>query len=329
MNRESLLRYLELKVHHLVQDEEWDTIHIVGEHDRTCVISAHEKTGKPFNWQRPTAASSGRKITIKCFPGNDYVYHYALIIATYLEMTGRFRGQVTYSLPTPQTCNAAFAGLDVDVSHASLVVTGWGLDHFTGIEGWSEGDGYAWKRAEVAGREVLYLGFLHSIWGDVAGRVITRLAELGAQRVVYVGKVGALHPDITPNTCLATGNTSLVVGEKTSWQDFFEGYALGRPDIAAGLHITSPSILLEDRDWLRSQTDGLFVDPEIGPMGKAASEAGIEFGYLHVVSNNLAREYAEDLSNERNTSVLEQRKILLDGIRDAIAAQLHGVEGGR
>ena len=38
--------------------------------------------------------------------------------------------------------------------------------------------GYAWQRTKIHGRPVIYLGFLHSIWGDVAGRVVTRLAEL-------------------------------------------------------------------------------------------------------------------------------------------------------
>ncbi len=57
---------------------------------------------------------------------------------------------------------------------------------------------------------MLYLGYQHSIWGDVAGRVVSRLAALGARRVAYIGKVGALDPAIAPNTCLATGDTSIL-----------------------------------------------------------------------------------------------------------------------
>jgi hypothetical protein len=42
--------------------------------------------------------------------------------------------------------------------------------------------------------------------------------------------------------------------------------------------VTSPSILLESRDWLTKHTGHAFVDLEIGPMGAAARHAGIRFG---------------------------------------------------
>src|SRR5208282_5721023 len=49
----------------------------------------------------------------------------------------------------------------------TLVVLGWGLGHFTDPGAWTAGYGYAWQRAEHHGRRVLYLGYRHSIWGDV------------------------------------------------------------------------------------------------------------------------------------------------------------------
>jgi hypothetical protein len=55
-------------------------------------------------------------------------------------------------------------------------------------------------------------------------------------------------------------------------------------DIRHGVHATSPSILLEDTRWLTGQGGRMFVDPEIGHMGRAAASCGIEFGFLHVVS---------------------------------------------
>ncbi|HXA59351.1 MAG TPA: hypothetical protein VNW94_09345, partial [Streptosporangiaceae bacterium] len=150
----------------------------------------------------------------------------------------------------------------------------------------------------------LYLGYLHSIWGDVAGRVVSRLAALGARRVVYVGKVGSLDPSIAPNTCPATGNSSILDDGPVTWWDFFGDLAAGQPDVHAGVHVTSPSILLEDQRWLERQDGNRFVDPEIGHMGSAAQAAGIEFGFLHVISNNLARAFAADLSNERLRTVI-------------------------
>lgn len=159
-------------------------------------------------------------------------------------------------------------------------------------------------------------------WGDVAGRVVTRLAALGARDVVYVGKVGALNPDIEPNTRLATGDTSLVNGATVTWTDFFGDLAGCQPGVHTGLHVTSPSILLENRNWLAEHAGHAFVDPEIGPMGAAAHHAGIGFGYLHVISNNLARHYPADLSNERHSDVVRRRTVLIRHIQDIIASRL-------
>lgn len=322
MAPDRLLRYLQIKVHHLIQNHNWDSIHVLGGYDRDATISRYEKTGKLFNYERPTAETHSRDLVIKAFPGTDYVHHYALIIATYLSMTGKPTDVVSYELPDSATCRAALDDLKLDLD-GDLVVVGWGLTHLVPANStWTYGDGYAWLRTQIYGRRVVYLGFLHSIWGDVAGRVVTRLSELGAGDVVYVGKVGALNPDIEPNTCLATGNTSLVNGSPVTWQDFFGDFAIERAGVHTGVHVTSPSILLENRDWLAEHAAHSFVDPEIGPMGSAARAAGIGFGYLHVISNNLAREYPADLSNERHREVIQRRSVLIGQIRDIIAARL-------
>lgn len=322
MAPERLLRYLQIKVHHLIQDHNWDSVHIVGCYDREAVISTHEKTGKLFNFERPTVEVHGRRLVVKAFPGADYVHHYALIIATYLFMAGKPVDAVTYEVPDPAVSLEAAGKLDLDLD-GDLVIVGWGLAHLAPPDGvWTYGHGYAWQRAKIHGRRVVYLGFLHSIWGDVAGRVVTRLAKLGARDVVYVGKVGALNPDIEPNTRLATGNTSLVDGGVVTWTDFFGDFASAQPGVHTGVHVTSPSILLENRDWLTEHAEHAFVDPEIGPMGAAAHRAGIDFGYLHVISNNLARHYPADLSNERHNDVIQRRTVLIRRIQAVIARRL-------
>ncbi|GGN24104.1 hypothetical protein GCM10011609_77390 [Lentzea pudingi] len=322
MAADSLLRYLQIKVHHLIQRESWNRIHVVGGYDRQAVISGHEKTGKLFNVERPTAEIHGRELVIKAFPGNDYVHHYALIIATYLAMTNKPADIVRYELPDPVVCRAAVELLDLDMD-GDLVIVGWGLAHLApAADAWIYGPGYAWQQARLHGRRVIYLGFLHSIWGDVAGRVVTRLAELGARDVVYVGKVGALQPGVEPNTRLATGNTSLLGGTTVTWHDFFGDFATAQPGVHTGLHVTSPSILLENQGWLTEHAEHAFVDPEIGPMGAAAHHAGIGFGYLHVISNNLARHYPADLSNERGRDVVHRRSILVEQIRNIIGNRM-------
>ncbi|WUH97753.1 hypothetical protein OHR68_30185 [Spirillospora sp. NBC_00431] len=329
MSVASLRRYLDIKVHNLVQDYDWARVHVIGDYDRSCMVSANEKNDKMFNWQRPTAEVQDDELVVKCFPGRDYVRHYALIIATYLNIARRYRGQVDYEFPTETVCAAAVDRLCIDPSGDDLVVLGWGLGHFHNGASWTHGHGYAWQRAEIQGRRVLYLGYLHSIWGDAAGRVVSRLADLGARRVVYVGKVGALDPDIAPNTCLATGNISVLPARPTTWRNFFGETAAQQPDVRTGIHVTSPSTLLEDRNWLARHHGNQFVDPEIGHMGHAAHTAGIEFGYLHVISNNLARPYPADLSNERLSMVIERRTELLDRIQEIIQRRLGTLDDPR
>ncbi|MGW7261198.1 hypothetical protein [Streptomyces sp. NPDC054834] len=82
MSPDRLLRYLEIKVHHLIQDQDWDSIRVIGGYDRTAMISRYEKSGKLFNIERPTAEVHGRDLVVKAFPGADYVQHYALIITS-------------------------------------------------------------------------------------------------------------------------------------------------------------------------------------------------------------------------------------------------------
>lgn len=323
MSRDSLLRYLTIKVHHLAQDRDWRRIRVVGDYDRDAVVSVHEKTGKLFNWQRPTAeVRADDELIVKCFPGADYVHHYGLIISTFLAMTGRPADHVTYEIPDSETCDRAVEQIDLALD-GDLVIVGWGLEHLATVPGpWTYGPGHAWKRAYVHGRSVVYLGVLHSIWGDVAGRVVTRLAALGADDVVYVGKVGALDRRVAPNTTLATGNLSLLGPAAVTWPDFFGDVAACQPGVLTGIHVTSPSVLLEDRRWLAANARHAFVDPEIGPMGAAAVAAGIGYGYLHVISNNLAHRFPADLSNERHRHIVRQRAILVGRIRDIIAQRL-------
>lgn len=306
----SLFRYLDIKVHHLVKDHDWRHIRVVGDYLRDRQIADCEKGGKRFNWQRPTATAAGDVLTIHCYPGRDYVYHYALILSTYLAMLDRFVDQVSYEPPSQLACAAPLREFRLDLRPYAAVVVGWGLDAL--VDGaWSHGYGYEYQVARVAGRTVIFIGFLHSIWGDIAGRVVHRFAELGARRVVYIGKVGGLDPDLEPNAVLATGYNSLIDDNPVRWQDFFEGSLARNARVRTGMHVTSASILLEDQDWLRRQRAS-FVDPEIGPMGAAAAASRIPFGYLHVVSNNLAKQYTADLSNERHTDVLQRRSELLE-----------------
>ncbi|KAI4252416.1 MAG: hypothetical protein L6R42_007975, partial [Xanthoria sp. 1 TBL-2021] len=57
----------------------------------------------------------------------------------------------------------------------------------------------------------------------------------------------------------------------------------------------------------------------IGHMAQASVEGGTEFGYLHIISDNLARKYAFDLSNERLRDVVGDRKKLVGQIEEILS----------
>src|SRR5262245_44950317 len=80
----SLYGYLALKINERIQEKEYTNIWVIGDDSREeSDVSRYEKRDKMFNWQRPTAKIIGHDLYIKCFPGRDYVRHYAAIIATY------------------------------------------------------------------------------------------------------------------------------------------------------------------------------------------------------------------------------------------------------
>lgn len=324
MNRGRLTRYLEIKVHHLVQTQDWRRLRVIGRYAPQATASLLEKRDKMFNWQRPTATPCGSELVINCFPGRDYVYHYGLILATFLALRRRMGTEVVVELPEVTASLEELRSLEVDLPAGCTVVVGWGLPTLAGTEGWRVRRGYAWKTVLVVGRVVCYLGFFHSIWGDVAGRVVERLHAAGAAAVIYVGKVGALDPSCPPNEHLASGTSSILGSRTVTWPDYFgdRPQASGGPVALGGVHVTSPSVLLETKTWLEKHRHHQFVDPEIGHMGLAAQTSGIRFGYLHIISNNLARCYRADLSNEREGDVLARRNRLLRCIGTAIAGSL-------
>lgn len=206
-----------------------------------------------------------------------------------------------------------------------IVVVGWvhGLDRWTSgpWEGSSSDKLFSWKKnTSQKGHLVAFLGCRVSFWGDLAGNMIRALQQLnGARCVLYVGKLGSLRAEHVPNHWLATGCQSVVRNELVTWTNPLESQLEHSPSVAQGVHWTLGSVLDETKDWLlatEKQYD--FVDPEIGHMAKASLEGGTEFGYLHIISDNLARKYIHDLSNERLTDVLGGRKRLVSEIQDTL-----------
>ncbi len=207
---------------------------------------------------------------------------------------------------------------------ADIVVMGY----VHGLERWTRGpwEGsnsdrlFSWKTTNSKrGYRVAFLGCRVSFSGDMAGNMVRALQILNVARcVLYVGKLGSLRAEHVPNQWLATGCQSVVRNELVTWMNALEAPLEHSPRVAYGIHCTLGSVLDKTTDWLlatEKQYD--FVDPDIGHMAKASLEGGTEFGYLHIISDNLARKYIQ-LSNERRTDVLKDRKRLVSEIQDIL-----------
>lgn len=189
-----------------------------------------------------------------------------------------------------------------------------------------KGEGvFKWKKFDTkSGKSTLLLGCEHTYWGDISGCLVSVLASMGVDTVIYVGKLGGLKGNLIPNEGIATGNISIIpnIG-KIEWNNVFS-----RDDslyIYEGVHVTLPSVLQETENWLElinKEEKYDFVDPEIGHMARAANKSNIRFSFLHIISDNLELRHEENLSNERRDDIREKRKKLLGTIQSILYKKL-------
>jgi hypothetical protein len=302
----SLYRYLDIKMHELIRHEDVTRILVTGSYDRTSGISGVEKKGKLFNVHRPTAELAPDKtLIVKCYPGRDYVRHYAALIQTCCNLGGDAR-EVRYMLPTEQECWSELIQSNInEVPVADVAIIGSGLDRLTSSQ-WHFGQPFSWASDRLKNMSVTFIGCKYSYWSYAGGRLVAYLGELGFKRVIYVGKLGALQPEVVPNEFLATGNMSAVEDEIARWTNVFAG--VKRENLIHGTHCNCPGVMMETKEWVKRHREYDFVDSEIGQMGKFAVAAKVQFSYLHFVSDNVVKKYDEDLSNERIQMILEKRR---------------------
>lgn len=327
----SLTEYLRMKVHPDIQNKVWSRIMVTGIHERNplkACVSPIEKVDKPFNWQRPTTSVvDPQTLQLQCFPGLDYVKHYAAITATYLSLTGGTPDNVHYTLPSESECLQPLLHSNLrKMGPVDVVIIGY----VYGLERWAQGpwegddsnELFSWRKVvSPQGYRIAFLGCRVCFWGDIGGNVVRALQILnGAKCVLYVGKLGSLRAEHTPNQWLATGSQSLVGNQLVTWTNPLEHLVHDSPSVARGVHVSLGSVLDETQEWLRETEKKYdFVDPEIGHMAKASLEGGTEFGYLHIISDNLAMKYNHDLSNERLKVVLDARKRLMGEVEDVLS----------
>lgn len=317
----SLFGYLDLKIHESIRNNKFERIIVTGDYQRNYGISLLEKSNKRFNWQRPTIVEKETTLYVCCFPGYDYVKHYASLIATYLALHDKEWNKVHYQLPDETTCWQALINVKVlDIPLGDIAILGSGLEFLSNTckKSWQRKGAFSWKQETMDNQKIVYIGFTYSYWGDISGRIVTYLAQKGFKKILYIGKLGTLIPDIPPNVHLATGNCSYIEGELIHWENLFD-FAHMLPEVIFGDHVSCPSTIYETKEWLKKHKEYHFVDPEIGHIARAARSSGINFSYLHIISDNIVTKYTEDLSNERQISIVNKRNNLLRIIKKALS----------
>ena len=239
------------------------------------------------------------------------------IVKTYLAILG-IKKKITVQFPTVQQIENQLMRSNInEIPKCKTVILGYvqGFEYLSNTENWLGTGDFLWK--QITDDKIL-VGCKHSYWGDIAGYIVAALARKGVKRVIYVGKLGTLNKNYAPNETIATGNKSIFIdGSFVEWNNVFEDF--NSDAIKNGIHYTLPSIIQETKEWvLQNREEIAFVDPEIGHMAKSAMQNGIDYSYLHIISDNLSKKFSEDLSNERKEDVLIKRKKLIKTIGNCL-----------
>ena len=314
----SLKKYIEIKISNILLSNQISNIIVVGNYDRTQGILEKEKNDKLFNFKRPTITVDNDTAIVNCYPGIDYVYHYASLIKTYLQLLNCDKN-VNVLFPTQEDIQREIEKSNLkNVPMCKTAILGYvvGFDYLSSDTRWNGDGDFQWKNIND---DKILIGCKHSYWGDISGHVVSYLAHMGFERIIYIGKLGTLNDYYIPNETIATGSKSVFLdGSDIQWNNIFEQF--NSPEIKDGIHYTLPSIIQETNDWVIKNKEKVdFVDPEIGHMAKSAKNNNIEFSYMHIISDNLVQKYPEDLSNERKQEILVKRKRLIKVIGNCIS----------
>lgn len=346
--RDSLPNYVCDKIHQDIRDGHWSRIVVRGQYRRDAKerISSVEKRGKRFNWHRPTSKIlDDNTLEIHCFPGKDYVKHNALLIAVYLQIMKEKNVNavlsepvVEYMVPSAEDCTDLFMKSNLPfMGEVDMVVFGYveNVSQHSSDE-WETGTSqpdqlFAWQKETLSdGRIISYLGCMISIWGDIAGSLIKVLKQVNKVRhIIHLGKAGSLRRQtseleprpIRPNQVLVTGSSSCMDLKVIKWDSTFENVAMQRNKqkvmVLDGENVTVFSPLIENGLWF-DRWDGRadWVDCEAFHAATACREESITFGYLHIISDTLARYDPENLSSERGSLALHHREQAFEEMRN-------------
>ncbi|KAK1518257.1 hypothetical protein CABS01_05791 [Colletotrichum abscissum] len=240
-----------------------------------------EKQLTPFNFRRPTATiiDDSTATKVETIIPTDWASENVLRKSNLTEL------------------GATDVVIFGEVHRLTQLVSGitWGSQHPNGL--------FAWHTFESeGGKSITMLGCREGLWGEAAGSLVRVLRKFSkTQCLIYVSKVGSLAENVSANERIATGDESTLGDKDIAWDDPLRDMkSIASSDLVLrGRHVSVPSPLCETKEWLRHwQETCAWVDCETWHMAQAAKDVEVKFGYLHIVSDNLAEEDGENLSNE-------------------------------
>ncbi len=274
--------YLYKKVHNLIRvnHDLFSRIRVIGSYNRTSHVSIDEKNDKLFNYKRPTVFLDGDILYVSCFPGEDYIYHYANLIASYLKIIDQ-KKLVSYFLPNEKTTERTLMETNIQSIPDCEVLIFGNVDKIeVFIDKEFEGNGdFMWKSGDIGGKKILLLGCKFSIWGNTGYHLVKALDKVSKfTKFIYVGKLGTLNIDTNPNEWLATGSKSYLNNTYIEWENIFEKSIKKYKNIIDSKHITVASVIDETKEKMEKLCKyGELIDPEIGNMALACNELGKKF----------------------------------------------------
>jgi hypothetical protein len=298
---------------------------VMGSADLGALVDPLKLGRKRFNRLRPQWRREHGVLVCETLPGVDYTWHYARLLASAAAMLGLPHDVGLRPVQPSAAAEFMAATLPASLRVPEIVVVGYVEHLFTGRGTWRMDSGFGWRYGHIAGEPAALVGCEFSFWGDLAGGLVTVLADRGARWIIYVGKLGTLVAEREPNQWLATGHHSLVRGVDIRWPGHLAGVAqvAGGRLLADQRHVTVPSIVDETTSWFASAAEHYdLVDPEIGHMAAAANAAGVAYDYLHIVSDNLTGRYAAGLYHERSPAIRADRLRCLNLIESTLTRSL-------
>jgi hypothetical protein len=327
-----LIDYLEPKIHSTLKERNWKNIMVVGHYKRDSknIATTSENRGRLYNWQRPTAEIVDEDtVKLNCFPTRNYVIHYANLVSTYLfKMHLKKDSVLQVVMPKQDAVLDLFKHTNLsNILHADIVIFGY-LDtcpatwisskeaKFSSFV-FEEGQLFGWFKEKTSnGLIVAYIGCRAALWGDSIAYLVQALRMwCDFKCVLYIGRVGSLDPELKPNQTLATGGLYSVDGTRICHNNVLSKWTSKSKLVKSGSLITVASPLGEDQAWYQQWKDEFrWVDCETAYIAQAAEQANFDFGYLHIVSDNLGSQYAENLANEDDLTVQDARARLFNEI---------------